>query len=85
MEPQTILLDPAIYHDYVEGKEVSCASKLSLHTGDHVMVYKNSLAASTSIPVPHSSWQSESIGIEGLVTSVAPHSAGAADVAIKKI
>lgn len=85
MNKQTILLEPTIYHDYVEGKEIHCFSKFDLHTGDHVMVYKNTIAASTSVPVPHSSQQSEAIGVEGIVTIVEQSGAAATEVAIKKI
>jgi hypothetical protein len=84
MNKQTILLEPRTYHEYVEGKEIHCASRLPLETGDHVMVYKNSIAASTSISVPHSSQQAEAIGVEGLITGV-EHNGPVADLLIKKI
>jgi hypothetical protein len=85
MNKQTIFLEPTIYHDYVVGKEIHCETKQQLHTGDHVMVFKDTIAVSTSVPVPHSSQQSDSIGVEGLVTGVSQRGVAAIALAIRKI
>lgn len=84
MNKPTILLAPAMYHDFVEGRQIQCSSDLELHSGEHVVVYKNTLAASTSVPVPHSNQQSDSIGVEGIVTIVDQHGA-ALEITINKI
>ena len=83
MSLQSINLKPVLYHDYVEGKDVVCSSSL-LQPGEHVMVFKDTIAATSSVPVPHSSQHSDSIGVEGIVTAV-QHSAGQISATIRKI
>jgi hypothetical protein len=74
MNLKAIKLDNNTYHEYLSGKEVTCsASDLankSLHEGEHILVYKDSVAASTSVTLPRGEMQSEYIGIEGLVKHV---------------
>ena len=68
------------YFDFLQGAEVR-AGIIGKHgqipaTGEHVMVFKHSIAAETEVPVPKSQ-QSHYIGIEGMVTAVERgHSAG---------
>jgi archaeosine-15-forming tRNA-guanine transglycosylase len=61
------------FHDYLEGKEVEAAF-VSNHPdqvwpGEHVLAFKDSVAATSDIPVP-TSQLSHTIGIEGTVTQV---------------
>lgn len=61
------------YFDFLQGIEVR-AGIIGKHdhlpaTGEHVMVFKHSIAAETGVPVPRSQ-QSHYIGIEGLITAV---------------
>jgi hypothetical protein len=80
----SIKLTPDMYHAYVEGQEVSChPPRYELHTGDHVMVFKDTLAATSSISVPNSTQQSQAIGVEGVV--VQEHSPQSDAVRIKKL
>jgi len=61
------------FQDYLDGKEVEATAKLKenkvLQPGDHVLVFKDSLAATSTLSVPRSK-QDLSIGIEGTVTQV---------------
>ena len=61
------------FQDYLAGKEVEASivshSKKEVWPGERVMAFKDSLAATSDIPVPTSEL-SHSIGIEGTVTQV---------------
>jgi hypothetical protein len=74
MNLTSVKLDNNSYHEYLEGKEVLCpASALAtkhLAEGQHVLVYKDTVAAGTNISPPKSEMQSEYIGVEGKVTNV---------------
>ena len=79
------------YRDFLEGVEVR-AGIIGRHDhnpapGEHVMVFKHSIASETDVPVPKSQ-QSHYIGIEGTVTAIEqePSSAGArAILKVKKL
>jgi hypothetical protein len=89
MNLKSIKLDKTNYHDYLEGKEVLCsASSLTtknLREGEHVLVYRDTVAANTDVSLPKREMQSEYIGIEGLVTSVRSATDNQEGVTIKKI
>lgn len=74
MEMKSLTLDNATYHEYLEGKEVSCTAdhltNKSVKEGDHIMVYKDTLASNSDVPLPRREIQSDYIGTEGIVTSV---------------
>jgi hypothetical protein len=61
------------FSDYVNGREVEATASLQpgtmLQPGERVLAFKDSIAATTSIPVPREK-QDLSIGIEGTVTQV---------------
>lgn len=58
------------FHDYVNGNEVEATAEIKegniIRPGEHVMVFKDSFAALSDIPVPREK-QDLSIGIEGTV------------------
>lgn len=71
MKLKSINLSVPVYHDYVSGTAVALSpAKIELSVGEHVMVYKDTVAASSSVSVPKSTQQSDSIGIEGVVTNI---------------
>jgi hypothetical protein len=86
MNLKAIKLDNNSYHEYLDGKEIACdASSLNnknLHEGEHILVYKDTVASGTDVGVPKREMQSEYIGVEGLVTRVQEDHA---QVLIKKI
>jgi hypothetical protein len=69
--PKVVIKDN--FNDYLEGKEVKASfisqTKEQAWPGEHVMAFKDSIAAGTNVPVPKSQ-QSHFIGIEGTITQV---------------
>jgi hypothetical protein len=89
MNLKTIKLDNNSYHEYLEGKEIRCSTwaiaNKSLAEGEHVLVYKDTVAAGTSLSPPKSEMQSEYIGVEGEVTRVNLSTGDQAEIAIRKL
>ncbi len=67
MNLPTININRELYHEFVNGLEVMIDANAGLSPGDHVLVYKNTIAAESSVAVPHVTQQSDSIGVEGVV------------------
>lgn len=69
--PKVVIKDN--FTDYLDGKEVKATfitqSKEQAWPGEHVMAFKDSIAADTNVSVPKSQ-QSHFIGIEGTITQV---------------
>jgi hypothetical protein len=69
--PKVVIKDN--FTDYLDGKEVKAAfisqTKEQAWPGEHVMAFKDAIAADTNVPVPKSQ-QSHFIGIEGTITEV---------------
>ncbi|MFZ6011806.1 MAG: hypothetical protein ACOYXT_15800 [Bacteroidota bacterium] len=61
------------FSEYLNGNEVEVVTELqeekSLYPGDHVMVYKDTIAATSDLAVPKHQ-QSHYIGIEGTITDI---------------
>jgi hypothetical protein len=59
------------YQEYIEGMEVEATVEVKnnkiIRPGERVMVFKDSMAASSPIPVPREK-QHQAIGVEGVVT-----------------
>lgn len=74
MELKTVLLNNNLYQEYLNGQEVECTANQinnkNIQPGDHIMVYKDTLASASDIPTPTREKQSEYIGIEGTVTQI---------------
>ena len=74
MQLKSIKLGPAMYHDFVEGKEVVCPadtiSSKDVAVGERVMIFKDTASAETGVSPPRREMQSEYIGVEGSVLSV---------------
>lgn len=89
MNLKTIKLDNDSYHEYLDGKEIRCAARAlenkSLSEGEHVLVYKDTVAASTSLSPPKSEMQSQYIGVEGTVTRINLHDGDQDEIAIRKL
>jgi len=89
MNLTSVKLDNNSYHEYLAGKEVLCpASAVAtrhLTEGEHVLVYKDTVAAGTNISPPKSEMQSEYIGVEGKVTSINVMRGNERGIAIVKI
>ena len=89
MNIKTVKLDNAAYHEYLEGKEIRCGAagvqNKQLAEGEHVLVYKDTVAAGTSVAPPKSEMQSEYIGIEGKVTQINLRSGDQDEIAIRKL
>jgi hypothetical protein len=88
MNLKSIKLDNKTYDDYLHGKEVRCAAtqltSKNLHEGEHILVYKDTVANNTNSAVPKREMQSEYIGIEGVVTKVLGSSEHHEGVVIRK-
>jgi hypothetical protein len=86
MHLKSVKLDNNTYHEYLAGGDVNCAAeKLSskdITVGEHVMVFKDTVAADTDGAVPKREMQSEYIGIEGTVIRV-PDDSGS--IVIRKL
>lgn len=56
---------------YLNGKEVDATAESTenIFEGDHVLVFRNSISATSSVSVPREK-QSDYIGIEGIVTKL---------------
>jgi hypothetical protein len=71
--PKVVIKDN--YDEYLNGSEVKAArvdsSPAPLQPGQHVLAFKDAIAAATDIPVPKRQ-QSHYIGIEGTVTQTEP-------------
>jgi hypothetical protein len=65
---KSVKLDLHNYHRYLEGDDVHCRPKETFQQGEHVMVFKDTVAVSTGIAPPRSESLSDNIGVEGLVT-----------------
>ncbi len=69
--PKVVIKDN--FSDYLDGKEVKAAfisqTKDQAWPGEHVMAFKDAIAAGTNLTVPKSQ-QSHYIGIEGTITEV---------------
>ena len=69
--PKVVIKDN--FNEYLSGKEVKAAladaASAPLQPGEHVIAFKDSLAAVTDVPVPKQQ-QSHYIGIEGTVTHI---------------
>ena len=89
MNLKSIKLDNQAYHEYLQGKEIHCApgsmGTKEIAQGEHVLVFKDTVTASTAIAPPKSEMQSEYIGIEGKVTGVNTQDAEKPGIQIKKI
>jgi hypothetical protein len=61
------------FTDYIDGREVDAITELKdnrvFHPGDHILGFRDSVAASSNVPVSHK-LQDHSIGIEGTITAV---------------
>ena len=69
---QPVYLGTTSYTAYLAGAEVQSSvdtNNKKMEPGQHVMVFKDTVAASTSLPVPADK-ESESIGVEGMVIQV---------------
>lgn len=89
MNLKTIKLDNNAYHEYLDGKEIRCAAgavdnKL-LTEGEHVLVYRDTVAAGTAASPPKSEMQSQYIGVEGMVTRINLRTGDQEEIAIRKI
>ena len=89
MNLKSIKLDNTTYHEYLEGKEVHCSASAAankhLAEGEHILVYKDTVAASTAVSPPKRAMQSEYIGIEGKVTRVSGQDIGSDEIVIRRI
>jgi len=86
MEHQSINLNNTMYHDFLSGKEiVFITSQKPLKVGDHLIVYKNTLAATSSVSVPTTELQSDSIGVEGIVTNAKPTDETSQQITLRKL
>jgi hypothetical protein len=89
MNLKSIKLDSISYHDYLEGKEVHCSASAAankhLAAGEHVLVYRDTVAASTAVSPPKREMQSEYIGIEGTVTRVSGQDIESDEIVIQKL
>jgi hypothetical protein len=89
MHLKSVKLDDTSYHEFLAGDEIHCeAGKLTtknLAEGEHVMVYRDTVATNTNISLPKSDMQSEYIGVEGMVTKVLKSSEHHEGVVIRKI
>jgi hypothetical protein len=60
------------FSDYLKGNEVEATvvkTGAALYTGEHVLVYKDSIASTADVTVPKQE-QSHYIGIEGTITQL---------------
>ncbi|HYF66831.1 MAG TPA: hypothetical protein VD884_01785 [Ohtaekwangia sp.] len=86
MKLKSVNLSTPLYHDYVSGTAVVFSpGKEKVSVGEHVMVFKNTVAASTSVSVPKSTQQSDSIGVEGVVTQIHNEPGEVQHIVIQKI
>jgi hypothetical protein len=74
MELKRVLLNNTKYHEFLGGQEVDCFRELvhpkDIQQGEHIMVYKDSIAAKTGVTAPTREKQSDYIGVEGTVTAI---------------
>jgi hypothetical protein len=85
MEIKSLKLDSENYHRYVNGSEVTCiprTGKADFLPGEHVMVYKDTVATNSAAGVPKGEYLTENIGVEGMVVAVGSERPG---VIVKKI
>jgi hypothetical protein len=84
--PKVVIKDN--YDEYLSGREVKAArvgsSSAPLQPGQHVLAFKDAIAAATDIPVPKQQ-QAHYIGIEGTVTQTEPASAGHAGISDREL
>ena len=89
MNLKTIKLDNDSYHEYLDGKEIRCATATldnkELTEGEHVLVYKDTVATGTTISPPKSEMQSQYFGVEGTVTRINLHTGDQDEIAIRKL
>jgi hypothetical protein len=59
------------YEQYLNGTEVTATANSTdnIFEGDHVLVFRNSIPAHTSVAVPREK-QADYIGVEGIVTKL---------------
>lgn len=69
---KSIHLSTIDYHTFLEGQELEyfADKRLSFSLGEHVMIYKNTVAALSDVSLPESALQADAIGIEAMVTAV---------------
>jgi hypothetical protein len=76
------------FTDYVDGREVEATAELKdnrvFHPGDHILGYKDSIAAAANISVPRK-LQDSSIAIEGTIIAVEINKPAAAPNGIMKL
>lgn len=86
---KTIRLEGTEYEQYLAGNEVMCeATHLTtrdVREGEHVMVYKDTVANHTNVSVPRREMQSEYIGVEGMVTGIRRNGDHYEGVMIRKV
>jgi hypothetical protein len=73
MEMRKVLLNHEDFQQYLAGNEVECPPDQlvnGVRTGDHIIVYKNSVASVVDAAVPTREKQADYIGVEGTVTQV---------------
>ncbi len=74
MDLKTVLLESKGYQEFLAGNEVECTAdhinNKNITMGEHIMVYKDSLANATELSLPTREKQSEYVGIEGTVTAI---------------
>jgi hypothetical protein len=84
--PKVVIKDN--YEAYLSGSEVKAAlvdsSSTPLQPGQHVLAFKDAIAATTDMPVPKRQ-QSHYIGIEGTVTQIQPVTEGISAAAGRKL
>ncbi len=90
MNLKTIKLDREKYHEYVEGKEITFPAaaidnKDDLQEGEHVLVFRDTVAANTNVSPPKSEMQSQYIGVEGMITRANIQTSAGAQIAVRKI
>ena len=89
MNLSSIKLDDQRYHDYLEGKEVHCPTSIvetrDIAPGERVLVYRDTVTASTAASPPRSEMQSEYIGVEGEVTGVSEAEGNRRGIVIRKV
>jgi hypothetical protein len=72
MNLETVYLTRKVYNEYLQGAEVESTlstQNKNMQPGQHVMVFHDAIASSPAFTVP-ANRETESIGIEGMVTKV---------------